>query len=94
MTHKGFLAPCDASREFSHQHDLLSTVNHVALVSMLATRQSTDQATHADCTPIDAVDLLITPASDPTTPNHVSDVDKSPQADAWRQAMKDSGGLI
>lgn len=77
----------NASRESSHRHDILSTVYDPALVFMLATRQSVDEAVRTHCVPNSAPDL--------TTPNTTSDVEKSPHADAWRYSInKEFGGLL
>ena len=69
--------------------------DHATLVSMLTTGQSINQAIRMHSAPGESPNLPTVPASDLTTPNSVSDVNKSPQADVWRHSMNyEFGGLL
>lgn len=61
---------------------------------MLAIRESIDDAVRMHCAPKDTPDLPTAPASDLTTPNNVSDVDKSPHADVWQYSIENEFGGI
>ena len=58
----------DALQEYAHRHGILSTMEHAALVSMLATRESTNKIVHQHSAPQDLPDL-------PTA--HIPDISKS-----------------
>ena len=58
----------DALQEYAHCHGVLSTMEHAALVSMLATRESTNKIVHQHSAPLDLPDL-------PTA--HIPDISKS-----------------
>ena len=58
----------DALQEYAHRHGVLSTMEHAALVSMLATRESTNKIVHQHSAPQDLPDL-------PTA--HIPDISKS-----------------
>ena len=58
----------NASREFSHRHGLLSMADHATLVSMLAARQSINEAVRMHSALRDSPDLPTSIASDLTTP--------------------------
>ena len=58
----------DALQECAHRHGVLSTMEHTALVSMLATRESTIKIVHQHSAPQDLPDL-------PTA--HIPDISKS-----------------
>ena len=75
----------DASREYAHRHSL--PLDHAAMVSMLAKGQATNEIVRQHGTSKDSPDLPTAHASDLTTPNNVSDVEKSPHADIWRHSM-------
>ena len=74
-------AMCDALQEYAHRHGLLSTMEHAALVSMLATRESTNKIVHQHSTPKDSPDLPTAHIPDLSTPSSVSDVEESPRLD-------------
>ena len=57
----------DALQEYAHRHGVLSTMEHAALVSMLATRESTNKIVRQHSAPKDSPDL-------PTA--HISDISK------------------
>ena len=65
---------CDASREYAHRHGLLSTIEHAALVSMLATRESINKIVRKHSAPNDSPDLPTAHMPDRSTPSSVSDV--------------------
>ena len=58
----------DALQEYAHRHGVLSTMGHAALVSMLATRESTNKIVRQHSAPKDSQDL-------PTA--HIQDISKS-----------------
>ena len=58
----------DALQEYAHRHGVLSTMEHAALVSMLATRESTNKIVRQHSAPEDSPDL-------PTA--HTPDISKS-----------------
>ena len=58
----------DALQEYAHRYGVLSTMEHAALVSMLATRESTKKIVHQHSAPQDLPDL-------PTA--HIPDISKS-----------------
>lgn len=74
LEHKGYQVPWrtrreafalrDAPREFFHRHGLRSTLDHAALVSILATRESIDKAPRTYCSPKDLPDM---PTAFPTS---------------------------
>ena len=57
----------DALQEYAHRHGVLSTMEHAALVSMLATRESTNKIVRQHSAPKDSPDL-------PTA--HIPDISK------------------
>ena len=58
----------DALQEYAHRHDVLPTMEHAALVSMLATHESTNKIVRQHSAPKDLPDL-------PTA--HIPDISKS-----------------
>ena len=76
----------DASREYAHCHGLLSMVEHAALVSMLATRESTNKPVRQHSAPKDTPDLPTAHIPNLYTPSSVLDVEESPHVD-WRHSM-------
>ena len=58
----------DALQGYAHRHGVLSTMEHAALVSMLATRESTNKIVHQHSAPQDLPDP-------PTV--HIPDISKS-----------------
>ena len=76
----------DALQEYAHRHGLPSTMEHAALVSMLATHESTNKIVRKHCAPKDLPDLPTAHIPDLCTPSSVSDVEKSPHVD-WRHSM-------
>ena len=58
----------DALQEYAHRHGVMSTIEHTALVSMLATRESTNKIVHQHSAPQDL--------PDPPTA-HIPDISKS-----------------
>ena len=58
----------DALQEYAHRHGVLSTMEHTALVSMLATRESTNKIVRQHSVPKDSRDL---------PPAHIPDISKS-----------------
>jgi len=69
--------------------------DHAALVSMLATRESINEAVRMYTTPTSSPELPTAPASELSTPTNISDVERSPQADVWRHSMnREFGGLL
>lgn len=84
----------DASRDHAPQYSLLSTMDRGLLVSMLVIRQSIDEAFRMHCAPKDAPDLARAPASDLTTPNTVSNVNKSFHEDVWQQSKEKEFGRL
>ena len=58
----------DALQEYAHRYGVLSTMEHAALVSMLATRESTNKIVRQHSAPKDLPDL-------PT--GHIPDTSKS-----------------
>ena len=72
-----------------------SMADHAALVSMLATRQSIDEAIRIHSVSRESPNVPTVLACDLITPNSVSDVNKSPQADVRRYSMNNEfGGLL
>ena len=61
----------DALQEYAHRHGVLSTMEHAALVSMLATRESTNKIVHQHSAPQDLPDLPDLPTA------HIPDISKS-----------------
>ena len=58
----------DALKEYAHHHGVLSTMEHAALVSMLATRESTNKIVRQHSAPKDSPDM-------PTA--HIPNISKS-----------------
>ena len=83
----------DASREYAHRHGL--PLDHPAMVSMLEKGEATNEIVRQHSASKDSPDLPTAHASDLPTPNDVSDVEKSPHADIWRQSMhQEFNGLL
>ena len=64
----------DALQEYAHRHGVLSTMEHAALVSMLATRESTSKIVRQHSAPKDSPDLPTAHIPDISKPSSVSDV--------------------
>ena len=79
----------DALQEYAHRHGVLSTMEHAALVSMLATRESTNKIVRPHSAPKDSPDLPTAHIQDISKPSSVSDVKESPHVD-WRNPMSAS----
>ena len=79
----------DALQEYAHHHGVLSTMEYAALVSVLATRKSTNKIVRQHSAPKDSPDLPTAHIPDLSTPSRVSDVEKSPHVD-WRHPMNTS----
>ena len=80
----------DALQEYAHRHGVLSTVEHAALVSMPATRESTNEIVRQHSAPKDSPDLPTAHIPDISKPSRVSDVEESPHVD-WRHPTNASG---
>ena len=76
----------DALQEYAHRHGVLSMMEHAALVSMLAARESINKIVRQHSAPKDLPDLPTAHISDISKPSSVSDVEESPHAD-WRHPM-------
>ena len=64
----------DALQEYAHRHGVLSTMEHAALVPMLATRESTNKIVRQHSAPKDSPDLPIAHIPDTSKPSSVSGV--------------------
>ena len=64
----------DALQEYAHRHGVLSTMKHAALVSMLATRESTNKIVRQHSAPKDSPDLPTAHIPDISKPSSVSGV--------------------
>ena len=64
----------DALQEYAHRHGVLSTMEHAALMSMLATRKSTNKITRQHSAPKDSPDLPTAHIPDISKPRSVSGV--------------------
>ena len=64
----------DALQEYAHRHGVLSTMEHAALVSMLATRESTNKIVRQHSAPKDSPDLPTAPIPDISKLSTVSGV--------------------
>ena len=80
----------DALQEYANRHGVLSTMEHAALVSMLATRESTNKIVRQHSTPKDSPDLPTAHIPDISKPSSVSDVEELSHVD-WRHPMNASG---
>ena len=80
----------DALQEYAHRHGVLSTMEHAALVSMLATRESINKIVRQHSAPKDSPDLPTAHVPYIFKPSSVSAVEESPHVD-WRHPMKASG---
>ena len=80
----------DALQEYAHRHGVMSTMEHAAVVSTLATRESTNKIVRQRSAPKDSPDLSTAHIPDLSTPSSVSDVEESPHVD-WRHPMNASG---
>ena len=80
----------DASLDYVHHHSLLSMMDHAALVSTLAKRESSIEAVCQQST------VRADRASDLNAPNSVFDVEMSPHGNVWRQSTDQelSGRLL
>ena len=84
----------DASWEYAHLHDFLLTKD-AALVSMLATRESIDEAIRNHYPPNESPDMPTATASEIHTPTNVSEAEASPHADIWRHSIdRELHGLL
>ena len=83
----------DASQNNARRHGI--PLDHAAMVSMLAKGEATKEIVRQHGASKDSPDLPTAHASDLPTPNNVSDVEKSPHADIWRQSMhQEFDGLL
>ena len=83
----------DASREYAHHHGI--PLDHAAMVSMLAKGEATNEIVRQRDASKNSPDLPTAQTSDLSTPNNVSDVEKSPHADIWRHSMhQEFNGLL
>ena len=73
--------------EYAHRHGLLSTMEHAAMVSMLAKGEATKEIVCQHDDSKDLPDLPTAHASDLPTPNNVADIEMSPHIDIWRHSM-------
>ena len=64
----------DALQEYAHRHGVLLTMEHAALVSMLATRESTNKIVRQHSAPKDSPDLPTAHIPDISKPSSVSGV--------------------
>ena len=64
----------DALQEYAHRHGVLSTMEHAALVSMLATRESANKIVRQHSAPKDSPDLPTAHIPDISKPSSVSEV--------------------
>ena len=64
----------DALQEYAHRHGVLSTMEHAALVSMLATRESANKIFRQHSAPKDSPDLPTAHIPDISKPSSVSEV--------------------
>ena len=70
-------------------------MDHAALVSMLATRESIDEAIRNHSPPSESLDMPTAPVSEIHTPTSVSEAEASPHADIWRHSMdRELHGLL
>ena len=77
----------EASREYAHHHGLLLTLDRATLVSILANRESIDEAVRNHSLSKDTPDMPTAHTSDLHTPTSVSEAEASPHAEIWRQSM-------
>ena len=83
----------DESRDNAHCYGI--PLDHAAMVSMLAKSEATNEIVRQYGASKDSPDLPSAHASDLSTPNNVSDVEKSPHADIWRHSMhQEFDGLL
>ena len=83
----------DSSQEYAHRHGI--TLDHAAMVPMLAKGETTNEIVRQHGASKDSPDLPTAHASDLPTANNVSDVEKSPHADIWRHSMhQEFNGLL
>ena len=83
----------DASREYTYHHGL--PLDQVAMVSMLAKGEETNEIIRQYGTSKDSPGLPTAHASDPPILNNVSNVEKSPHVDIWRHPMhQEFNGLL
>ena len=71
----------DTLQEYAHCHGVLSTMEHATLMSMLATRESTNKIVREHSAPKDSPDLPIAHIPDLSAPSSVPDVEESPHVD-------------
>ena len=62
----------DALQEYAHRHGVLSTMEHAALLSMLATHESTNKIVRQHSAPKDSPDLATAHIPDISKPSSVS----------------------
>ena len=86
----------EASRENAHHHELLLTLDQAALlVSILAKRESTNEAIRNHSPSKDSSDIPNAHASDLHTPTSFSGAEASPHAEIWWQFMnREFHGLL
>ena len=75
----------DALQEYAHRHDLLSTMEHATLVSILSTRESANKIARQHSASKDP-DVPTAQIPDLSTPSSVADVEESLHVD-WRHSM-------
>ena len=79
----------------AHRHGLMSTRDHAALISMLATQESIEDAIRNYSPPNESPDMPTAPVSEIHTPTSVSEAEASPHADIWRHSMdRELHGLL
>ena len=71
----------DALQEYALRHGLRSTMEHVARVSILATRESTNKTVRQHSALKYSLALPTAYIPDLSTPSSVSDVEESPHVD-------------
>ena len=71
----------DALQEYAHRHGVLSTMEYAALVSTLATGESTNKNVRQDSAPKDSPDQSAAHIPNLSTPSTVFDVEESPHVD-------------
>lgn len=79
----------------TNRHGLLLTMDHAALVSSLATRETIDEAVIRHSIPKAAADLPTVPVSDLSTPNHICDAEEfRPTGARWHSMGQEFGGPL
>ena len=80
----------DALKEYAHRHGVLLMMEHAALVSMLATRESINKIVRQHSSPKTSPDQPTSHIPDISKPSSLSDVEESSHVD-WRHPMNASG---